>query len=142
MGTINYRSSDIITLGYDTDYEMDEEFDEEDRYFQQEDDYYESNKIYEKYDFNWFKAKLEYGYYDGYYLDLDKDYETKYLEDYEIDEIRKEIDDLEKMLIDLVNNSYLIVCYPWWCTKWENRENSLIRIKEAMNKLRKELQNE
>lgn len=140
MGTINYRRSDIVTLGYNADYELEDGFDEEDKRLQDEDAYYNSKYITEKYDFNWFKAEIKGGYYDGYYLDLDKDYETKYLEKDDIDEIKEEIKKLKQMLIELIQNSEMNVCYPWWCTTWLGYEESLGKVSEAMNTLELELE--
>ena len=140
MGTINYKRSEIITLGYNTDNQIDEDFDEEDIQLQQEFDYEVSEEIVNKYTFKWFNVKIQYGYYDGYYLDLDKEYDiNSFLEDYERDEIKEEINDLEELLNELVKNSQMNICYPFWCTGWEDYDNSLIKINEAINKLRKEL---
>ena len=140
MGTINYRRSDIVTLGYNADYELEDGFDEEDKRLQDEDAYYNSKYITEKYDFYWFKAEIKGWYYDWYYLDLDKDYETKYLEKDDIEEIKDEINKLKQMLIELIQNSEMYVCYPWWCTTWLNYEESIGKINEAMNTLELELE--
>jgi hypothetical protein len=142
MGTINYRRSDIITLGYNIDYKIEEGMNEEEKQIQDEDAYYNSKFILDnyKYNFEWFSIELKTGYYEGYYLDLDKNYYTENLDKEEKKEINKEINALEKLLIELVSNSEMNVCYPWWCTKWEDYENSIAKVKEAMKELRKAIE--
>lgn len=142
MGTINYRSSDIITLGYNTDYTIEEGMDEEDKSLQDEDAYYNSKFILDNYNytFEWFNVELKAGYYEGYYLDLDKKYYTEGLDKEEKKEIREEINELKNLLIELISSSEMNVCYPWWCTGWEDYENSIAKVKEAMEKLRKEIE--
>lgn len=150
MGTINYKASDIITLGYNVPSELDyseEEikeileggFEDIQDYINidTEDVYSLCKDIVDRYNFYWFKVELEGGYYDGFYLDLSVDYTAEYLEQDDKDEIREEIKNLKKMLYELLD--YMNVCSPWWCTTWYNFKEGTDKIDEAMDKLNEEL---
>lgn len=141
MGTINYCTSEIVTLGYNTDYEIGEGYTEEDKEFQDEDSYYNAKFVLENSDknFDWFNLNIEGGYYEGYYLKLEKRYETKYLDEEDKEEIRDEINNLEKLLEELLDSTDLTVCHPWWCTTYLNNEESKKEVKKSMNKLRSEI---
>jgi hypothetical protein len=152
MGTINYRASDIVTLGYNVPSELDYSKEEIEEIFEYgyediqdyinddtEDVYSVCKEIVDRYNFYWFKVELKSGYYDGFYLDLNTDYMIKYLEQDDKDEIKEEIKDLKKMLYELL--SYMNVCSPWWCTTWYNFEEGTKKIDEAIKKLNNELAN-
>ena len=133
MGTINYGTSKIVTLGYNVD-------DEDEIIIQ--DLYDEAVNIVNKYSFYWFKAEIKSGYYEGFYLDLDKDYydeDDNNLDNEEINEILDEIKELEKMLMELIDEGCMNVCYPHWCTGWKNYADSKIKVVEAMNKIKEKL---
>ena len=151
MGTINYRASDIITLGYQISCESDfsdndieqilesgwEDIDEYIR-FDTDNMFDICKEELDNYDFSWFNVELKNGYYEGFYLDLDTNYVMKYLEEEDKQEIREEIKKLKELLYKLLD--YMNVCSPWWCTTWYNYNDGKKMIDEAIDKLNKEIE--
>lgn len=152
MGTINFKTSEFITLGlkpFDVDgYLKDLDFrswceesglDPEDEVYNQiEEDYkadYENCKsILEKYDFRFFNLSLEWGYYESFYLNIE--FDVWVFEDYdERREAQKEATQVKKCLLELIDSG-LCVCYPGWCTSYLSREESKKEIEEAIKDMR------
>lgn len=141
MGTINYKRNDIITLGLNTD-NYDSDLDEWEKNEIVSDEYNEAKRIIDDYGFDWFNVELIYGYYEGFYLDIERLYLVsgiKNLENEELDEIKEDIKKLYELLDRLVEDTGMYVCYPHWCTGWEGYKGSKEKIKEAINKLKEEI---
>lgn len=142
MGTINYRSNKYITLGLDVDKFKEDYYDELNDY----DDlcyntnflYDDLNEIIKNYDFNYFTLSLEYGYYDGFYLNIeDKDF--LYFENTaEKNETLKETTLLKKLLVELTDCG-LVACFPGWCTSFLNEEETKKEIKKAIKQLKEDI---
>jgi len=162
MGTINYKSGDIITLGLNTDFEVDEDvinelmklndFTREDAE-QYERDMYQSDAqdisqaiiddIVDEIDRlgyfeTWVSIKIEYGYYDGFSVVVNKNYTLDknmlwHVEEEDKNEIIKVLEIVRTGLKRLTDN-YLDVCYPWWSTRFEEgREANYKAIDDAIN---------
>lgn len=153
MGTINFKTSEFITLGlkpFDVDdYLKDLDFrswceesgldPEEEVYNQIEEDYkadYENCKsILEKYDFRFFNLSLEWGYYESFSLNIE--FNVWVFEDYEQKkEAQKEITKIKACLLELIDNG-LTACSPGWCTSYYSREESKKLIPGAIKDMRK-----
>ena len=160
MGTINYGTNKILcSLGYHNEFDYDddlikecrEEFDlDEENYTDDdiidrlredyemcvEDDYFGVKELINSKDFHFYKVELSSGYYDGFYIKLDRNY--CYLDNYkEKLEMQKELTMLKTILIDIITNYGIRVCYPWWCTKWEEKiEDSIKVLKEKVKEER------
>jgi hypothetical protein len=171
MGTINYMTGDIITLGLNLDtieIEEDEinEMVEEEGY-EREDAIEVWKELYEKdikalcnewidkspLNTEYFDIKLGNGYYEGFYITVDKKYMTdkeieisrkkcEYpsflydlwkLSDEEKEDIKNEIKEhLRPLLVRLI--SYIDVCYPSWCTSYEfTYKENVDAIDKALN---------
>lgn len=144
MGAINYGRSKYITLGYNTDdlYEEKEELEDNDIYYDVDDTIYsqfeELEYIVGKYNFDYFDVKLKSGYYDGFYLEI-KDNEYVYFDNMqEREDVLKEVSALKKLLLELIDNG-LLVCYPWWVTKWLNDVESIKEVNKAIAIIRKDI---
>lgn len=159
MGTINYGTSDYVTLGacidsylYKKDKHLMEELQKEateygttveeelQRYIDSdcEELYSQAEDILKDYDFEYFKVELEFGYYDGFYLKLEQ-YLPIFFADYEErKEANKEVPKLKEMLMRLVGIG-MRSCYPGWCTGWADREESIKDIKEGVKKMRADI---
>ena len=171
MGTINYMTGDIITLGLNLDtIEIEEdEINEmiEDEGYEREDAIETWKEIYQKdikalchkwidnspLNTEYFDIKLGNGYYEGFYITVDKKYMTdkeieisrnkcEYpsflydlwkLSDEEKEDIKKEIkENLRPLLVRLI--SYIDVCYPSWCTAYEfTYQENVDAIDKALN---------
>ncbi len=163
MGTINYQSGNIITLGLNMDYEIDNDTINElmelnDLTKEEAENYergqYESdaqelsqtivddiNTEIENCDYfeKWLDVKLVNGYYEGFSVvvntnyTLDKKIAWRVTEE-DKPEIYKVLEIVRKGLKRLTD-SYLDVCYPWWCTRFEEgREANYKAIDEAIDK--------
>lgn len=159
MGTINYGTSDYVTLGANimySDYAEDEQLmevlrqeveeyggtiDEQLQYYIDDDCenlYLEAKEIVDDYDFEFFKVELEFGYYEGFYLKLEQ-YLPILFDDYEErTRANKEVSKLKEMLLRLVDIG-MRSCYPGWCTGWADREGSIKDIKGGVKKMRADI---
>lgn len=171
MGTINYQSGNIITLGLNMDYEIDNDVinelmevnnvtiltREEAESFEREQ--YENdaqelsqeivddiNTEIEDLDYfeNWIDVKLVNGYYEGFSVVVNKNYTVDekspwHIEEEDKPEIYNVLEIVRKGLKRLTD-SYLDVCYPWWCTRFvEGREANYKVIDEAIDKAIEEI---
>lgn len=134
MGTINYKTSDYITIGYDCrciNYDYDNDFDPDFII----NDYDTVKNILDKYIFNTFDISLEYGYYQGFYINIKFDY--LYFDDCtERSEAQKEITSIKKALLEIVNNTNCYAVFPGWCTGYADHKNTLIEIANAVKQMR------
>lgn len=161
MGTINYGTNDILcSLGYIGSFDYDdelikecreeldlseEEYSDEDIIDRLREDYY----MCEEDDFNAVKDKLaecryQYykvevcsGYYEGFYISIDREY--CYLDNYkEKLEMQKELTTLISKIKYCIENYGIRVCYPGWCTGWEEKvEDSIKVLNEKVKEERK-----
>ena len=134
MGTINYRTGKHITLGLDDKFieQMEDDFAE----YNWIEEFYETFKsIKDEYYFNFFDVKLEYGYYEGFYITVD-DNEWEYLDDTEErKEVMQEIRQLQEFLTKCIDNG-LVVVYPGWCTSYLDYKQSKIALRKTMHNIR------
>lgn len=161
MGTINYGTNKILcSLGYHSEFDYDddlikecrEEFDlDEENYSDDdiidrlredydmcvEDDYFSVQELINSKDFHFYKVELCSGYYEGFYISLDREY--CYLDNYkEKQAMQKELTMLKGVLEEIITNYGVRVCYPWWCTNWEEKiEDSIKVLNEKVKEERK-----
>ena len=153
MGAINYGTGDIITLGLDVSGDVEEDYGVNGVELMYE---YIDDKL--KNSYAWFNLDLKYGYYEGFYLAVDKNYYTDKdlkkdvsegvirqkvadwwrLKDEEKEEIRLEAKELKEELKTLITESF-VVCFPSWGTGYCDIEASETEIDKAIDKALKEL---
>lgn len=161
MGTINYRTSDYITmaikpynpLDFDEeeikdDYCAVNEVDEADFDVQEyiydlihsyyEDDLANAEEVLSRYCFAYYHVKIEYGYYEGFSLDIENNYGYCYDSWEDRRYANKEITELKKMLIELANIG-MVACYPFWIMRYEDHKGTLKCINEAIKEMRAEV---
>lgn len=158
MGAVNYRTSKYITLGlkpYDyDDFAKDPDLVEEakelgvsdlDRYiYDQISEYYAADAAnvqneLDKYDFRWFKITIEYGYYEGFSLNIEPIYDgTDCLSWGERREAQKEITQVKQCLAECAGMG-LVQCFPGWCTGYCSHADTLRGINEAVREMRKDV---
>lgn len=91
----------------------------------------EINKLLKTYNFEYYKIKLESGYYNGFQLLID--YEYLYFDSYiEKKENQKELTKLKNLMIELINNYNMLSCWPGWCSSWHDKKETLKELKEAI----------
>lgn len=132
MGTINYGTSDYITIGYDCN-----NYDEADIFHNDyvSDLYKEIYHILKAEKFNAFSVELEPGYYEGFYIDIHFDFE--YFYDYiEKQEAQKEITAIKKFLLECINNYKCVAVFPGWCMGYANYKDTLKELNRAIKQMR------
>lgn len=162
MGTINYYTSNYITLGIEPcdsyDLEKDPKFMEEmqrraeeygntidyeiDQYIMDlyEDDITNIKIELKKHHFNYFHISIEPGYYEGFSLNIENNF-CLYFNDYvEKREAQQEITELKHFLIECAGLG-MEACSPGWCTGYYNYKDTLKAIREAVREMRQEVQN-
>lgn len=164
MGTINFRTSDYITLGphpYDVrDFEADKpsiienmlengyrnitdnEFYEyvyrliHDYY---DDDCYNAKGVLEDYRFHYFDIEIDYGYYEGFSINIDYNYKGDNFSDIEEKrEAKEETDKVKECLVNLAGIG-LRACYPFWYTEYEDYDATLAKINEAVEEMKEDV---
>ena len=155
MGTINYKTSDYITIGIEPlcsyDIERDEDLLSEviecygnydgaitDYIADYERDLYdEAEAILNNYDFYFYHVVLEPGYYEGFSLNIENNFPV-FFDDYkERAEALKEITQIKKLMLDLVEAG-LVACYPGWCTGYADYKKTKKEVNQAIKEMRTE----
>ena len=157
MGTVNYATSDFITLGfkpYDVwalmqDEELMEELREqaeeyggtlEDRLSLWIDDQSRCDRenvetILERYEFAYFPVTIKPGYYEGFTLDIACNFEL-YLDSWEDRRYaQKELTRLQACLLECAGVG-LVECWPGWCTSYMDYTETCKGIREAIKLMR------
>lgn len=148
MGAINYATSDYITLGVNiseledmnTTYfgereELDRNSIEVDLDIMRED----VEAELEKYDFWFYHVTIKPGYYDGFSIDIERNffvydsYEDK-------QDAQKEITKIKAFLLKCVDLG-LVACYPGWCTAYEDSTGTRKTIQATVKYMRNETRN-
>lgn len=158
MGTINYKTSDYITLGirpYDFDdvkaglIELYQETDQdpeditnEEVYdqmsFDYECDYENAKAIIDKYDLYYFHVTIEPGYYEGLSINIENNFPVFYDDYREKADAQKEVAQLKALLTDLAGCGFQ-QCFPGWITSFRDYKETLTGIREAIREVRAEI---
>ena len=135
MGTINYCTSDYITLGYNTN-----NIDYDDFYC--DDINYEFDEIAallrNEY-FYYFHITLKPGYYEGFTIDIENNF--KYCFDNYNEKLQalKELTQIKNFLLYIVDNFNISVVYPGWCTSYGNYKKTISEINNTIKNMRTEV---
>ena len=157
MGTINYGTSEIITIGqlmFNGSGLSEEEWEEERTFYmdETEDLMLDIQKLINDHDFEFYKIVPEHGYYEGMYINIklntccyyggpNRNYkEYNYVESSEERKnILKELTQIKNMLLECVNYHNLNVIYPGWCTTELNYEDSIKEINKRIAEEKKKI---
>lgn len=159
MGTINYKTSDYITLGMKP-YDVDDFINDEDfiaeyeeygrgrsaedfaldmiaRY--EEDDYENVRSILGKDGYRGtFNVTIEVGYYDGFSLNIENNFPVAFDCWEDKRDAQKEITEIKRLLRECAGVG-MRACYPWWATTYEEYKGTLKKIDEAIKEMREEV---
>lgn len=158
MGTINYKTSDYITLGlkpyeredFINDSDFKEEFEEygfgrtlEEFADDQIQNYYECDYdnikyLLDDYSFYYYKVKIEFGYYEGFSIDIENNFGIAFDSWEDKRDAQKEITKIREFL-RLCSGFGLVECFPGWATGYSNREKTLKSIDAAIYEMRDEV---
>lgn len=157
MGTVNYATSDFITLGLKPysayDLERDADFMEEvrehveeyggtldDVIYQWIEDCYADDRanveaILERYAFVYFHVSIEPGYYEGFTLDIESNYGICYDTWKDKRAAQRELTRLQACLLECAGVG-LVECWPGWCTAYAGYTETCEGIRKAIKRMR------
>jgi hypothetical protein len=133
MGTINYKTSDYITIGYNCN-----NIDYEDEFYHEIiQDYFDQVTITRaRYNFYYFRVSVEPGYYEGFYIDIEHNVSYCYDNYMEKRAALKEITQIRKFLYECVSDFECCAVSPGWCTSYYDYDATLKKIDEAIKEMR------
>lgn len=159
MGTVNYKTSDYITLGIEPlsvyDLERDPDFMDEITecaaewnmdideaiycYIRdtEEDDQANIESELNKHKFYFYHIKIEPGYYEGFSLDIENNFPIAFNDWQEKREAQKEITEIKQFLLTCVDLG-LCEVWPGWCTSYKDRPTTIQAVNEAIKEMREE----
>ena len=138
MGAINYFRSNYITLGYNTNN------------INYEDDFYYDDINYEFDEiaallrnefFYYFNVTLKPGYYEGFTIDIENNFTYCFDNCDEKLQALKEVTQIKKFLLYIVNNFNINVVYPGWCTSYGDYKKTISEINTAIKEIKTEVKN-
>lgn len=160
MGTVNYFTSDYITIGlrpYDsTDFEKDTELmgclrneidqyggsieDALDSYIQRcyEDDYGNIEMLLKRYSFTYYRISIEPGYYEGFSICIENNFPYAFDNWDEKRSVQKEITKVKQFLLECAGCG-LVECFPGWCTGYRDYKTTILDIEKAIKLMREEV---
>lgn len=134
MGTINYKTSDFITIGYNCnnidyeEYEWCRETIEE---------YYNTvSAILKEYSFYYFHVTVEPGYYEGFYIDMEYNFPYCFDDYTEKRAAQREITQIKKFLLECIENYECCAVSPGWCTGYADYKKTISRLDGAIKEMR------
>ena len=138
MGTINYFTSDYITLGVNID-NFRGDFDDGEKAFDDDfitDLYDDVENALSGENFYYFHVAIKPGYYEGFSIDIE--FNFGYCLDGWQDRraALKEITAIKKFLSDCINVFGLVACSPGWCTAYYNYNVTMEKLKQAIKEMR------
>lgn len=136
MGTINYKTSDYITLGYNTNnINYDDDFYNNDIQFE----FDEISALLKNEFFYYFHITLEPGYYDGFTIDIENNFNYCFDNYNEKLQALKELTRIKYFLIYIVNNFNINVVYPGWCISYGDYKKTILEINAAIKEMKNEI---
>lgn len=145
MGTVNYYTSDYITLGlepYDVGYYEDEDGNVD--YDALNDDYDADfsniQATLDKYDFHYLHVAIKPGYYEGFSLDIENNYPLCFDSWQDKKEAEKEATRLKRFLLECIDSGLCKVS-PGWVTAYYPRKESIEAVKTAIKELKDDIRN-
>jgi hypothetical protein len=138
MGAINYKTSDFITLGYNTN-----NINYEDEYYYEEINFeYEGIKaLLNDAAFYYFHITLKPGYYEGFTIDIEHNFSYCYDDYFEKLQALKEITRIKNFLLYIVNNFNINAVYPAWCTAYADYKKTIEEINAAIIEMKTSVKN-
>lgn len=133
MGTINYKTSDYITLAINVSNYRDNYYDD-----LIEADFENAAAILDKYSFYYFHVVIESGYYEGFSLNIENNFPWFFDDHFERLEAQKEITEIKKLLMELAGVG-MVACFPGWCTSYADYKETKTAIKKAVQEMREEV---
>lgn len=142
MGAINYKTSEYITLAYNTNREyIPDDFwedEEEQRQFEINFLYEQVKKIRSNYHFLYFHVEIDPGYYEGFSIQIERNFSLCFGCYEDKKEAQKEVTQLKKMLLECIEEG-LVQCFPGWCTGYSTPEETRAAIPDIVKQMRDDI---
>ena len=138
MGAINYKTSDFITLGYNTN---NIDYEDELYYLSVNDEYDEIKILLDKEYFYYFHIVLKPGYYEGFTIDIEHNFSYCYDNYFEKLEALKEVTQIKNFLLYIVKNFNINAVYPGWCTGYADYKKTIEEINAATKEMKYTIKN-
>ena len=141
MGTINYKTSDYITLGYNldwslADFESWEEMDQE-RQLDIDDLFYQIGELLKQEYFYYFHVSIAPGYYEGFSLYVENNFPVAFDGWEDKRAAQKEITQIKRFLLACADLG-LVQVWPGWCTSYKSHAETVEAIAAAVRDMREE----
>ena len=136
MGTINYGTSDYITIGYNCNNIDYNDYDES--IFNLNNDYYEIESLLMGTDFYYFHVAIKSGYYEGFYIDIEHNFPICYGGWEDKQAAQKEITQIKKFLLYCLDFGCCAV-HPGWCMDYADYKTTLKEINAAVYNMREDV---
>jgi hypothetical protein len=131
MGTINYGTSEYITIGYNCNYlETDD-----DRFFVQV-DFDQIAGILKNEFFYYFHVTLNPGYYEGYYINIEYNFPICFDDYIKKQAAQKEITRIKQFLLKCIEDFGCCAVFPGWCTGYADYKETHKLLNAAMREMR------
>lgn len=157
MGTINYKTSNYITMGARiqnySDFENDQDFINyckteypeillSDMIYNEIQENYDCDRVnvetyLNQHSFYFYHVTIEPGYYEGFSINIENNFPIAYNDREEKRQAQKEITELKQFLLDCAGCGIAVV-FPGWCTTELNYNDSVKAIKAAIKEIREE----
>lgn len=140
MGTINYKTGNYITIGYNLkniNYSIDD-FSYENIII---DDYENIKDLLNLYNFYYYHIEIKPGYYDGFSIDIEYNFSYCLYSYQDKKDALKEITQIKKFLLDCINNYNCCAISPGWCTTYYDYKNTIEQLKNAIKEMQDEIRN-
>lgn len=142
MGTINYGTSEYITLGYNcnAEYTFDDfgTGEDEQRQFEISFLYDEVIEELDKFNFYFFNVAIKPGYYEGFYIDIENNFPVAFDCWQDKRYAQKEITQIKKFLLVCAKFG-LVECFPGWCMAYSDYTDTIKAIGDAIKNMRYEV---
>jgi hypothetical protein len=137
MGTINYFTSDYITIGYNLnnidDIEIYSDF--------IQDDFDNVQELLKDYNFYYFHVTIKPGYYEGFSIDIEFNFGWYFDGWQDRAAAQKEITRLKAFLIECIQDFNCCAVAPGWCTAYYDYKTTLKKLNDAIKEMRATVNN-
>lgn len=136
MGAVNYKTSDYITIGYNTNnIDYDEEFYHEFI----DDEHFQVKELLKQQRFYYFNITVEPGYYEGFTIDIENNFSCCFNDYSEKQDAQKEVTRIKDFLLYIVDNFNMNVAYPGWRMGFGDYKTTISEIKAAAKEMKSEI---
>lgn len=138
MGTINYKTSDYITIGYNcNNIDYDNEFS-----MDIVSDYYEQAvRRLRDYSFYYFHITVEPGHYEGFSINIEYNFPYCFDDYIEKQAAQKEVTRIKAYLLECINDFECYVVFPGWCAGYADYNESIKLLRDAIKEMREAVKN-